>query len=707
MRRVGRMRRDDSGAALLLALVVVTVVAIGAAVLLTFVDTNIRTTVQLREQAADIYNADAAMDAAIDELRTNGADPALGDDCFGSDGDRFRLPTGFYGADTAVVECALDPDLDEREVMIACDPLGDCNRPGSAILTLGRVAGEDGLNIQQPTGSSLRVHGGVFSNSNINVVNGRLDTDTWVTARGACAGSITSVPAANCNIGTVTNRYGEDPLYAKDASTVPTHRSLPACTTQRSVVTFQPGYYDDAVGLSAMMDGNSQCRKSTWWFTPGVYYFDFRNSGTNRNPLLPSGTNVWEMEDADGAIVAGTPVDADGNELAAPPVRSTAPGGSIVPGACDSPINNSTAKGGVQFIFGGDSRFVIKKGEAEICGTYSRTKPPVAVYGLTSGDDTPVALTGADRLKLTSVTAQGGFGTTATATRLANVDGTPAASWTANANNQKTKVSVRGFAPPAQIPAGSILTGATVRVTHRHGVTTNKDALTVTLTPNGGAASVTGTSVGQNGGAAFATDTVALDASATGALADSVYKGTFTGATVDVEVTLPTRNDTEEIDAIQLDLTYLPPAFRGARGCVTVTPYTGGGADAPACSLITSQNFSGNELYVQGTTYVPKGAVDIILNNAAEQVFRFGVISRSLWAKLTGSFSYTGVVIEVPDDSPGFGFGIYLNAYVCPDTAQADCDPDSSPDLRAKVAFVDISPTERDVMVLSWSRPAG
>jgi hypothetical protein len=71
-------------------------------------------------------------------------------------------------------------------------------------------------------------------------------------------------------------------------------------------------------------------------------------------------------------------------------------------------------------------------------------------------------------------------------------------------------------------------------------------------------------------------------------------------------------------------------------------PYTGGGEDGASCSLVTAVNNSGNQFYVQGTTYAPKAALDITLNNAAEQVFRFGVISRSLWVKETGSFSYSG-----------------------------------------------------------------
>src|SRR5262249_32945952 len=103
----------------------------------------------------------------------------------------------------------------------------------------------------------------------------------------------------------------------------------------------------------------------------------------------------------------------------------------------------------------------------------------------------------------------------------------------------------------------------------------------------------------------------------------------------------------------------------------------------------------------------PAAVLDVTLNNVAEQVFRFGVIARALWVKETGSFSYTGVVIEVPDDSPGFVLAVYLFAYVC--SGAGPCATTGPPSLRAKVAFVDGDPTSptpgsRQVVVLGWSK---
>jgi hypothetical protein len=84
------------------------------------------------------------------------------------------------------------------------------------------------------------------------------------------------------------------------------------------------------------------------------------------------------------------------------------------------------------------------------------------------------------------------------------------------------------------------------------------------------------------------------------------------------------------------------------------------------------------------------------------------VVARSLQVKLTGSFAYTGAVIEVPDDAPGFAFAIYLTAYVCP--AAGTCPITGTSALRAKITVVDSDPTapvagKRQIAILSWAAP--
>lgn len=677
-----RLARDDSGASLILALILITVIATVVSALMGLSDTSLRATLNMRDQASTSATAEAAVQAAVNNIRNSTFNAGTGQHCFGGS-DTLSL-ANFAGTASASVSCTADPIT----AHIQCATAAQCNRPNAAILTTGNSATEDGITVDQPTGSTFRVHGPVFSNSTISINNGSLTTNNAVYARRACTGTITSTPAASCSYGS-PNALGNDPHYAAAISSPPVYRALPTCDTANSVVTFRPGYYDDAVGLTNMMAGNSSCRHSTWWFQPGTYYFDFHNASTTRGPSLSSGDDVWRIDD--GYLVAGTPVNAAGAVISTPSVPAT------IPGACANPLANPTATG-VQFIFGGDSQLQIKSGQAEICGTYSTSKPPVAIYGLTSGSATTTALTG---LTPSAVTGTGGY-TNATVARLSTVDNSYA-SWKSVKKNDSATVTVTGYAPPAAIPAGSMLTSATVQVTHRHSDNGSSDKLSVDLTPTGGN-TISGTVTGHAGGGAFQTDTITLDAAATGAIANAIYSGTFTGATIALTANLSANNDTEDVDAVVLNLSYVAPALRALSGCLTVVPYTGGGS---SCALVSSLNYSGNKFYVQGTTYAPGAVMDLTLNNSAEQVFEFGVVLRALWVKETGSLRYDGPVIQIPDDSPGYTLAVYLTAYVC--LSGGTCTPGSSSAiLRAKVALVDAdlsSPTagQRQVVVISWS----
>ena len=675
---------DDSGAALILALLLLTVFAVIIASLLTFADTSVRSTVQLRAQATNAYSADGAVQAAINNIRKGTYNNSTGQSCFSSGSNTLVLPN-FYGVDSAAVQCTPDP---ASVVQIACPSPSQCNRPGSAILTLGNIAGEDGIHVTPLNNSApFSVHGVIYSNSNINVTQGSLTTNTAVYARGACSGTIVSSPSAVCNY--AGNSLGNDPNYAAATATVPVYQPMPACTTPNSVVTFNPGYYDDAAALTLMMKGNSACRNSVWWFKPGNYYFDFHNT---ENPLLGSGGDAWTVND--GYLVAGTPAGG----AAVPPVAPT------IPGSCVSPVSSATAVG-VQFIFGGDSQLAVKAGHVEICGTFSTTKLPIAVYGLKSGTETTTTLGGGSTLKMTTVVSPGTFSTVA---NVADPD-LALATWNNNAAGTKTgTMTVSGYSPSPAIPAGSILRSASLRVVHGNTAGASTDVLSVTITPTGGSAFTV--PVTAYADTAMHSDAIDLYGGGTSALAQAVHNRGLAGAAMLYSATVKHKG-TERVDAIQLDLSYTAPAFRaqdgtisGAPNCLAGAPYTGTGTGK--CALLTSVNTSGNKFYVQGTTYAPKAVLDITLNNATAQVFRFGVISRSLFVKETGSFGYTGVVIEVPDDSPGYAFGVFLNAYLCP--SSGTCATTGPVRLRAKVAIIDSTPDapiagRRQVAIQSWS----
>ena len=159
-----------------------------------------------------------------------------------------------------------------------------------------------------------------------------------------------------------------------------------------------------------------------------------------------------------------------------------------------------------------------------------------------------------------------------------------------------------------------------------------------------------------------------------GALQKSVHDNGFNGATLKFDASLA-RNKTARLDAAGLELTYYVPTLRGQTTAAIAgnTVATVGGE--PVVKALGNDTL----LYIQGTTYAPLASLNLSLNNIAESVFRFGVIARSLTIFETGSFSYPGAVIELPDNSPGWGFGgtlVQLKVFVCPNSSTCSASPD-------------------------------
>jgi Tfp pilus assembly protein PilX len=703
-----RLRRrmalgDDSGAVLLLVLIIVTVVAVLVTSLLSFTYTSVRTTVAMREQQAAAATADGATQAAVNTLRLGTYNNATGTQCFGAT-DTLVLPDLVPGttgspADSAAVRCTADPTTGANGTLV---PITAANKPGNAVLTLSTNPAEDGINVKALSSAiPFNVHGGIVSNSNINVTAGALQSTTDVFAHTGCTGTVTA-PVVNCGAGTAA-----DPGYLPETTTVPAYQPVPANTAANcpgKVVTFQPGYYDDAAALSDLMSGNGACKGSVWWFKPGSYYFDFQNS----SGAIPgvTGTDQWLVKD--GQLVAGTPTNSAGQVMtAAQLIAASKP--LTVPGACESPIRSTTAVG-VQFIFGGDSRLQVSgSADAEICGSYHADRPPVAVYGLTSGTATPTTASGATATAVTGT----GFTSPAPTPALSAIGGT-AVTWTAGTGSTTATLSLPSFTPGQDIPAGSILSSAELRIVYGASA---KATRTLTVTPSsssGAGAPITDTSLSSNNALTPAEQTVDLEAR----LAPVVHSKGLSGLKVDYSTSVPGNVSgntavTESIDAVFLDLTYTVPTFRGQTttavtgNCLTAA-YTGGSAGQ--CALLSTATAYSGRLYVQGTTYAPAAPIDITLSNITEQVLRFGVISRTLWIKETGAVSYVGPVIEIPDDSPGYGPGgtvVFLEAFVCRDSATCSITAGTRPSIRARVFIFDPTGTPvagaRQITILSWS----
>lgn len=361
---------SDSGAALVLVLIIVTVLSLGLLAVISLSTTSIRTTVALRSQAGDSYAADAAAKIAIDQIRR---------DVFGCDIastkslDNFYPPTGTAPGASAAVRCTPDPENG------AGAGGGPNSSPGSAILTLGTNS-EPGIRIDSnhPT-QSVKVRGGIFSNSSIVLANNKSDLEntaanSYVYAMGSCTlngSKIISNPAAVCNYSaqpqSAFDRRGKDPATVAnhgasfDPPPAPSGGAVtPPICDKDQIFELQPGLYTSATQLNALTN-DQKCANSIFHLNPGRYYFNFSGGGTHE----------WRI--GNGFLVGGTPTST--LDLKKPPK---------VPGSCVAPgTGAATNSSGVQLIFGGDSRLWYgDTASVEFCASNSPSGPPIAIYGL-------------------------------------------------------------------------------------------------------------------------------------------------------------------------------------------------------------------------------------------------------------------------------------------------------------------------------------
>lgn len=707
-------RRSDEGAILIIAIFVVAVVAVVTGAVLTRGDGSLRATVALRDVARSSYAADAATQVAINGLRTgysvgSGSSAQvptwyytnkLGTGCFGYDGsggattpkDTLTLNNLIpkqsgetQSAMSAAVVCEPEDATGEQGSAV---PINTSNKPGNAILTLG-TSGENGFTFKtNGSGAAFRVKGGIWSNSNIvRDNNGNLESTESIRARTGCSPANAMVaPVVNCSASSAA-----DPGYQSDLALaglgIPALQTPPASCPNNGTVQLDPGYYDDVSKLNALTNTNSQCFVH---FKPGAYYFDFHNASGDAlydADIASGGSNVWTIGGRK-TVVAGT-LTSD----------------TTVPGRCVNPIDDVNANG-VQFIFGGTSRLLIEANgqdtAVEICGTYHANRPPIAIYGQPTGT-TPTAtnVNGASALVATSVPTPGNFVGATPAALQAN--GGAEAVWTKVGNGSaNTTMTVDGFAPSTVIPKGAVLTSARLLVKHKEGAA-NATASTIALT----AKDSSGTTALANTyslpvRAASTEDPVNLSTNNANwlALKRAVHDKGFTGASLNYRATLSTANQTASVDSIRLELSYYVPQLRAQSGSVA----TAGG------DPVIKVDGNTTTYYVQGTTYTPLALIDLALNNIDESVFRFGVIARSLNVFETGSFGYPGAVIELPDNSPGFGFErtiVRLKVYLCPGVTSG-CTPGGGElALESRVELFDEGgtpgPPNREVTVLNWS----
>jgi hypothetical protein len=340
-----RCHRDEGGSALVIALVMISVLAVGSAALLSFAEVSIRTTVAVQSQGAKAYAADGAVQAAINYVRsrsTLGLDPQ-----FTGNVNQCSVPAVGVNSITPTVTCLGQTNSGKPGAGSAI-----LNAPKYGLLTLSTAAPstEDGFQLSQ--NNTFRVSGSVYSDSSINVTNSNASVSvTGTVTAGSCGANPSGIVATDgvaCNSTTIISDPGlSDVSYNPIMLSPPVTVSvLPACNA--NVAIFTPGTYADASGLTSLAQS---CK--TLIFAPNavtstsVYYFNF-----------PDGSPQWTVNPS-ATIIGGAATTGNAG--------------------CDA------TKSGVQFVFGGQSQVVFQGGSTfNICPVISSGQQEIAVYGMRS-----------------------------------------------------------------------------------------------------------------------------------------------------------------------------------------------------------------------------------------------------------------------------------------------------------------------------------
>lgn len=580
---------------LVLVLVFLSLFGLFSGVLLGYSETGVRTTLALRTQTQRNATMEGAVDTAINAMRsdvTAGRDPATSPlahcDPYSATG----------GGQTATATCQGEPG--------SGGAVGGGLVPDHGILTLSTDATENG--IHQVSDAALQVNGSIFSNTNI-LNSGTASVMTvrgTVEALGTCVSTsptsqiLSTSGALRCanTGGGADPAHGLDPGYQPAALAAPAWRPVPACTP--GVIEFAPGTYDDAAGLSALTNGS--CANAVLHLKPdvagvGVYYFDFRNTGSHE----------WVVSDATVRIVGGTAKNWIDLGSGLPPVIP-------YPGGCKVDTDSGT-KDGVQIIFGGDSRINMTAGTAELCPQPSLVGQEISLYGLKTGTATPVNVNAPS-------SSHGTPTNVATPTEAYVIEGAAAAkhaTFTTTLVSSSSSVTYSGTLP---IPQGSVITASNLRVAH-----------------SGTGSAAVGINVALSG----MSGSDSINVGAYGAYREDLFNLTRVGRVggslqFAIAVTTSTVLSTSSwrLDGAVLEVTYEAPSFRKQDGCITVRYEAG----VSGCAVLKGSSVA--RLAIQGSVYTPIAPIDVSVINISAQIFNRGIVSRVVRMGAVGVGGFNG-----------------------------------------------------------------
>jgi hypothetical protein len=603
------LRCRERGAALPMALAFLVLFAVLMGLIFDFIGTGMASNAQLKGERNDLYTVNGAVDAAISKIQN---DPALGV----AGGDAQCALNSSENGTTANVTCAPSSSSGTTVNTTSAPPFSILtmapftdywNSPHTpSCSTVSTAPGAELGIIQFQKDKLLRVQGNVYVNSDV-------DSDQWsggcpqvsdalaihvngdVKVREGCndmypvttaftwlcssQSSFTPYQAPRATNGPAS---ASDPSFADPAIANPTSwapeitspppvRSVPSCPANNNVVKFLPGTYDDAAALSALMNGIT-CPGRTFWFSPGVYYFDFANGGAD-------GNHEWRINDSNGKVVAGQPNAVPTGSTPVGPVPVTATSATTSSPGFTGPndailIGGNLATTG-NFSTSGQQRWLRANGYAMTQSPIpAGSSAPVVQLHVVHGESWDTAGSSGTVNGWTAPTATPPFAATCTTTVPNSApfslpfcvsndartnNNTGAAARFATATTTSRSITLSGNWSGNALPAGATVTGVTAQVKHRESTANGTVTPSLSGTASGGCTIPSTNLTPQVNNSTWATQAVALPACVNNVISSLSLQYT---ASYTCSGTCPALNAPKQalLDSIELTVNYTVPA---------------------------------------------------------------------------------------------------------------------------------------------------
>lgn len=641
--RLQRMRGEE-GLALALALIFVLVMALVVTALLPYTSAGLRAAGAAREVRTVQNAADGAVDQAINAIRGSfsaGASPLC------ASGSEAVLSSADYPNSA--------PDTGVTETRVTYCNTGTAgtfdDQPPYAIQTLDGGVSASG-------NAPLVVTGGLLSSGDVVATGEKqavaIEGDLY--ARGSCTAKDVFVVTGEHICANTAPAFGasepdptDDPF---DGLTEPALSSLAAVDPlgvcpggPTSVVRFSPGLYtQNPIPDPSSCTGN---KHTTWWFQPGVYYFDFPDSAFT-STQFGGFTNDDAAFRAGGiTIVGGVPENWDPDTSSSTDVADlfTKDPDQELP-AC------ATSSAGVVFTFGGPTNISVGTGgqapeHLELCSRPYETQQ-LSLFGLRDAPTRTSTASDADDAAETAASS-----TYSPANSGREIDSAPATYLLIGGVAKEAALQLSDLDELATtVPDGALITSFKLRLNYwasselgtavaakvDHAVTYASDGLPATTV----ALPDYTTQPSADGGHVIDVDLAGDDVrwrSFKNALSNLSVTFSADGGALDAARVRPVRapeQATTYLNGVHVEVAYIPPAVEKVR-CPS------GVSD---CNLLT--NKVDDSLFLHGTVYTPLSDLQIGVHNYSSTIFERGIIASSLDITVSASAKQTLPPFQLP-----------------------------------------------------------